>query len=287
MENKREFRTDMASEAHRLWRAGERRLDALPGVEAEEWSADGLSFFRVRIRDGEGAAALKKPPGQYLTVEAERFFPRGDARFPAAAQALAARIREMLGFAPRSALVVGLGNAEVTPDALGPAAARAVFPTRHLKRSGNELFASLSEVAVSTPGVLGSSGVESAVQAAALCRELAPDCVLVVDALAGAEPERLCRTVQLTDAGIAPGSGVGNDRAALSRETLGAPVLALGVPTVIDAAAFGADEALRGLFVTPRDIDESVRAAGRLIGYAIDLALHPGLTVEDVAALIE
>lgn len=280
-------RTDMASEAHRLWKSGETALDRLPGVEAEESTQDGFSVFRVRILDDDGARALGKPRGNYATLELERFFSRGEEPFPRAAEALAALIREGLDGKDGPTLVVGLGNKEITPDALGPAAAREVFPTRHLKRAGHPLFRDFSEVAVCTPGVMGSSGLESAAQIRALCRELQPTRLIVVDALAGADPERLCRTVQLTDSGIAPGSGVGNDRAPLSADTLGLPVLALGVPTVIDAACFCDAPGLRGMFVTPRDIDATVRRAGRLLAYAIDLALHPGLRAEDVTALID
>ena len=279
-------RTDLASEAHRMLKNGRKDLTPLPGLETEEEEKNGVSLFRVRVRDARGAKAIGKPVGSYCTLEAERFFPRGDERFPALAETLAAEIRSMLGGAAGTTLVAGLGNREVTPDALGPAAARCVFPTRHLKASGHPLFEPFSEVAVCTPGVLAATGVESARQIAALCREIRPARVVVVDALAGADPARLCRCVQLTDAGVAPGSGVGNDRAALSRESLGVPVLAIGVPTVVDAGCFG-EEALRGWFVTPKDIDESLRCAARLLGYALDLALHPGLRVEDVAALLE
>ena len=286
MEKTGKVRTDLASEAHRLLKNGRRDLGPLPGLETEEETKDGFSVFRVRVLDDRGSQTIGKPRGSYCTLEAERFFPRGDERFPAQAEALAAEIRAMLGTAEGTTLVAGLGNRDVTPDAVGPEAARYVFPTRHLKLAGNPLFAAFSDVAVCTPGVLASSGVESASQIAALCRELRPARVVVFDALAGADPGRLCRCVQLTDAGIAPGSGVGNDRAALSRESLGVPVLAIGVPTVVDAGCFG-EEALCGWFVTPKDIDESIRCAARLLGYAMDLALHLGLRVEDVASLLE
>ena len=136
------------------------------------------------------------------------------------------------------------------------------------------------------PGVLGSSGIESAEQLRLLCGSLRPDCVIAIDALAGCEAERLCRTVQICDSGIAPGSGIGNDRAALCRDSLGVPVIAIGVPTVIDAAHFSSEPALRGLFVCPRNIDEAVHCAGRLIAYGVNLAIHPGLTVVDIDALI-
>lgn len=277
----------MASEAERSFSSGAKTLTALPGVEARETSEDGFALFEVQITGDEGARRLGKPKGRYMTLELERFYSRGDERFDRAALLLARLIRDFLGFAPRSALFVGLGNEDVTPDALGPQAARFVFPTRHLKRGGNALFADYAEVSVCVPGVLGTSGVESARQIAALCREIRPDCVLVADALAGSDAGRLCRTVQLADSGIAPGSGVGNDREQLSRETLGCPVLALGVPTVIDAASFDEREELRGLFVTPRDIDATVRGAGRLIGYAVDLALHRRLSLDELSALVE
>ncbi|MGX8692423.1 MAG: GPR endopeptidase [Clostridia bacterium] len=286
MENKGKARTDLASEAHRLLRNGKRDLGPLPGLEAGEETKNGFSLFRVRVLDERGAQALGKPVGAYCTLEAERLVPRGDERFPALAQTLAGEIRTMLGGTAGTTLVVGLGNREVTPDALGPEAARYVFPTRHLKTARHPLFEPFAEVAVCTPGVLAASGVESARQIAALCREIKPARVVALDALAGADPDRLCRCVQLADSGVAPGSGVGNDRAALSRESLGLPVLAIGVPTVVDAACFG-EEALRGWFVTPKDIDESLRCAARLLGYALDLALHPGLRVEDISALLE
>ena len=279
-------RTDLASEAHRLLKNGREDLSPLPGLETEEETRDGFSLFRVRALDERGAQTIGKPRGNYCTLEAERFYPRGDDRFSSLAEPLAAEIRAMLGAAEGTTLVAGLGNRDVTPDAVGPEAVRFVFPTRHLKAAGNPLFADFADVAVCAPGVLASSGIESARQIAALCRELRASRVVVFDALAGADPGRLCRCLQLTDAGIAPGSGVGNDRAALSRESLGVPVLAIGVPTVVDAGCFGA-EALRGWFVTPKDIDESIRCASRMLGYALDLALHPGLQVEDVSALLE
>lgn len=287
MENVFRVRTDMASEAHRIWRQGATSLDRLPGVEAEESQRDGFSLFRVRILDEEGAQALGKPVGQYFTLELDRFFSRGDEGFERAVQALAGLLRDAFVDVNGPSLVVGLGNSEITPDALGPTAAQYVFPTRHLKLAAHPLFQDFSEVAVCSPGVMGTTGMESALQIAAFCREIKPARVVVVDALAGSDPGRLCRTIQIADSGIAPGSGVGNDRSCLSRETLGVPVVAVGVPTVIDASAFGDDSGLRGLFVTPKDIDATIRAGARLIGYAVDLALHPGLEVDDVTALID
>ena len=280
-------RTDMASEAHRLWRKSADALDDLPGVLAEEREEGAFKLFRVQIDGEEGARALGRPRGRYLTLELERFFTRGEEAFPHAVTRMAALLRELLHTDGGLSLVVGLGNEEITPDALGPAAMRQVLATRHLKQSDGQMFSSFSEVAVCTPGVLGATGVESAAQVAAFCAALKPSRVIVVDALAGADPERLCRTVQLADSGIAPGSGVGNDRACLSAQSLGVPVVAIGVPTVIDASFFGAEDGLASLFVTPRDIDAVIRAAARMIAYAINLALHPALDFESMVGLVE
>lgn len=279
-------RTDLASEARRMAADGENDLSPLPGVEARLEERGLCSLFRVQILDRRGEEALGKPAGRYCTLETGALVPRGDPRFRALAECLAGELRALLPPGEGPWLVAGLGNEAVTPDALGPLALKSVPATLHLKAGGDALFRDFDEVAVCAPGVLASSGLEAARQLGALCRELSPRGLLVVDALAGAEAARLCRSVQITDAGVAPGSGVGNDRAPLSRETLGLPVVALGVPTVIDAALLG-DGSMRGMFVTPGDIDESVRRAARLIGWAIDLALHPRLGFEALAELLD
>ena len=134
-------------------------------------------------------------------------------------------------------------------------------------------------------GVLGTTGIESAALVRGVVSLVRPDRVIAVDALSAREAARLCRAVQVTDAGIVPGSGVGNDRAAVNQKSLGLPVLAIGVPTVVDASAFSDSPDAAGMFVTPRDIDASVRDVAKLIGYGINLALHDGLTVADIDML--
>ena len=134
--------------------------------------------------------------------------------------------------------------------------------------------------------MLGTSGVESAFQIRTLCQALRPGCVLAIDALAGVEPASLCRCVQVSDAGIAPGSGVGNDRETLSFRSLGIPVAALGVPTVIDAASLAREDGLGALFVTPRYIDSAVRQYARLLGYAVNAALQENMHVADMELLL-
>ena len=281
-------RTDLASEARRLFRKDAEAVSALHGVTAREERRDGFSVTEVRILDEEGAKALGKAPGLYYTMELEQFPARGEDRFAAAARVLAELIRACLpGEGCGPVLVAALGNPDITPDALGSLCAEHVLVTRHLRERQPALFASFAPTAVCRTGVLGTSGMESALQLRAICRAISPRCVVAVDALAGAEPARLCRTVQVCSAGIAPGSGVGNDREQLDQRSLGVPVVAVGIPTVIDAAHFSDEKELRGLFVTPRDIDALVRQGARLSGCAIDLALHEGLTMEDLDALLE
>ncbi|MBR4425199.1 MAG: GPR endopeptidase, partial [Oscillospiraceae bacterium] len=188
---------------------------------------------------------------------------------------------------------------DITPDAVGPCTLDHVLATRHLKAQLPEDFAAFRPVSALCTGVLGTTGIESGDLVRSVCDALRPDCVIAVDALASRSAARLCRTVQLSDTGIVPGSGVGNARLALDRETLGVRVLSLGFPTVVDAATLTLDLAgqagaslspedfgpLGGLIVTPRDIDRNVRDMGRLLGYGLNLALHPGLSVEDVDLL--
>lgn len=278
-------RTDMASEAHRDF-IKKKNLSALPGVTAREETLNGFPLYAVEIQNEAGAQALKKPVGKYFTLEPEQFFARGSDSFAPAADAVAQLLRRCFGdTVPSSVLVAALGNPDITPDALGPLAASHLIVTRHLKQSGNSLFSSFHSLSLCRTGVLGTSGIESAMHIKTLCDFLQPELVIAVDALAGSDPDRLCRTIQVNSAGVAPGSGVGNDREELSFSYLGVPVIGIGVPTVIDSGLLGYDRST-ALFVTPRNIDSLVRSAARLIGYGIDLAVHDGLSVGDIDMLI-
>ena len=275
-------RTDLAAEARRLISGGD---PALPGVSFRQETLCGLPLETLELEAGEGARRLGKPPGHYYTLLLPEHLGRGEGDFARCVRAAAELIGRCLPERTGRVLVAALGNPDITPDALGSLAAESILVTRHLKETQPEDFAAFCSLALCRPGVLGTSGMESALQVKTLCAALQPDLVLVIDALAGAEADHLCRTLQVTDSGIAPGSGVGNNRPAFSRESLGVPVVAVGMPTVVDAGLFGGEN-LAGMFVTPRSIDSLVRAAGRVIGYAVDLALHRGLTVEDVDALL-
>ena len=276
-------RTDLAVEAHRV-RAGDARIE---GVSVEESDRSGFHITTVEVRSPFASKELCKPIGVYHTVTLEPVLRREDEAFSSAVSLLSGLICALLPRKDRfSALVVGLGNRAITPDAVGPRTMESVLATRHLQAADSDLFSTLRPVSVLSPGVLGSTGVEAARMVRALVRDLKPDVVVAVDALACAEPERLCRTIQITDTGITPGSGVGNHREALDRASLGVPVIALGVPTVMDIRTVSESPALEGLFVTPRDIDTTVSDFSKLTGYAINLALQPALSIPDLDLLL-
>lgn len=277
-------RTDLASESFRQFGNDSEELTEIDGVRAVRDKLDGLEVFSVEILDERGVKVLGKPMGKYFTLDTPKQYQRGSEQFPTLVKALA-NIIGRCGSDFSRVLVAALGNPDITPDALGSLAASSILVTRHLKESGAEGFEAFSSLALSRPGVLGSSGVESALQISLLCREIKPQLVIVIDALAGADLDRLCRCIQISDSGISPGSGVGNDRQELSRETLGVPVISIGIPTVMDAGLIAGDK-MAGLFVTPRSIDSLVRCGARAIGYGINMAVHRGITIEDMDMLL-
>lgn len=292
-------RTDLAAEAKELWKESAGETTKLEGVEAEEKDDSGYHITTVRILNETGAEALSKPVGKYVTVDVLPLTRREDDAFRLGAEVLARQIREMLPLEPESSvLVAGLGNEGITPDAIGPLAVRSTIATRHLIRSMPESFGNLRSVSAVQTGVLGTTGVESAELVAAIAEDIRPDAVIAVDALASASLSRLCRTVQIADTGIIPGSGVGNGRSGLSRKTLGMPVLAIGVPTVVDAATMAQElceksgknadlspevaDGAKNMIVTPKDIDKTAAEIAKLVGYAVNLALQPSLSIGDV-----
>ena len=292
-----ERRTDLALEAREL------QGEDLPGVESRQLDCQGFPLTTVRVTDQQGAQALGKPIGNYHTLDLTGVGRREEGAFPRAIAALSSLLTPLLP-EEGDVLVVGLGNRAITPDAVGPWAVDQTLITRHLRALAPEHFSSLRPVAALAAGVLGTTGIESGEIARAVADQISPRAVIAIDALAARRVERLCATVQVCDTGIAPGSGVGNHRFALNETTLRVPVIAVGVPTVVEGATLCADllegaglsapvdgEALRqlpggSLMVTPRDIDQRVADMARIIGRAISLALQPDLTPEDLEGLI-
>ena len=280
-------RTDLAMESYALWRRDAGETTELPGVIAGEEDRGGVHITRVEILDARGEAALGKPKGRYVTLELRAFARREPGSFEEAAEAVAKEARALLGRIS-SALCAGLGNDALSADAFGPRVLENLLVTRHLKRFDPAAFSGFCSVCALKPGVLGTSGMEALEQVRAVAREVKPEAVIAFDALAAMEPERLCRTIQLTDAGIAPGSGLGNCRAAFTKASLKTPVLAVGAPTLMDAEALAGRElsGLSGLIVTPRDVDERVRGLSRVAGFGVSMALHEGLSAKDMAGFL-
>lgn len=276
------LRTDMADEAHNLWLGDASDKSEAEGVTAKKSILNGLELCEINILDENGEQAIGKARGKYFSLSLPKMFDRGSETFSAAAEAIAELIKRCCSDLNGPVLVAALGNPDITPDALGNLAASNLLVTAHLDR--NE-FPQFSDLSVCRPGVLGTSGIESAAQITAISSLIKPQLLIVIDALAGSDANRLCRCIQISDAGISPGSGVGNNRQEISSSILGIPVISIGMPTVIDAGLFG-EESFSGMFVTPRSIDSLVRNGAKLIAYGINLAVHKGISLSDIDALI-
>lgn len=281
-------RTDLAVETAEELSSSRDIFSPGTGVTKTESLHCGCPVTRIRVATDAGAALLGRPPGAYVTVDLRPLLSRQEPLLPRAAACLSRELRALLPPGEGTALVVGLGNSAMTPDAVGTAALEHLLVTRHLLQAMPRQFAGLRPVASLRPGVLSATGVETLELIRGAAAHIRPAVVIVIDALAARSRHRLCATVQLSDTGLTPGSGVGNHRKAVNARTLRLPVVAVGVPTVIDGAALCGDEdaAPSGLFVTPQDIDRRIRDMGALLGTAITLALQPTLTAADVAALL-
>ena len=295
--------TDLAMEAGAK---GSLHTDQLSG---------GVERTVVEIRDGMTAAQLGRPMGKYVTLSCPQQMSIELTMRRALSRALADTLGGMLPRRCRTVLVTGLGNRSVTPDALGPRTVERVLVTRHMNGCLPEDVASrMANVCAAAPGVLGVTGIETAEVLAGIIRHVRPDAVIAVDALAARDSRRICSTIQIADTGITPGSGVGNHQRALTRETMGIPVIAVGVPMVVYASTIARDaveilseadgasgeeeeklmacvekvvsEQLGDLIVTPREVDALVERMAGIVAEGINLALHPGLHEEEIAQLM-
>ncbi len=277
------IRTDMAKELQE--RAGE-----CGGVNSEEIQFGGVEIHRVHIKTPEGAEKIGKPMGNYTTISFSGFTPEdtaGDLH-----SAIKSELRAMLP-ENRLTLVAGLGNIHITPDALGPKVADGIFATRHIspELSASVGLGSLRAVEVVSPGVLGQTGIEAGEMITAAVKETGADAVIVIDALAARDVERLGCAVQMSDSGICPGSGVGNSRQEISKKTVGVPVVAIGVPTVVDISTYFEESTGRefrgdgAMMVTPKDIDTVIIYAAKAISHAINCTLQPQVSPDILLSL--
>lgn len=243
-----------------------------------------FTLNHIKVNENE-ANCIGKAAGEYISIDLPQLLLHGGF-FDEAESLLAECLSELLPSKRNSVLVVGLGNTEITPDALGPKAAARVLATRHIsKELARQIkMESLKSVAVISPGVLGQTGIEAAELILSVCNRIKPDAVILIDALCAAEVSRLGNTLQLSTAGISPGSGVKNARPKISNSFLGCEVLSLGIPTVTDMSKnIGTDTPL---VVTPKDIDLLIDRAATLIGNAINIALQPDTSPELLRALV-
>ena len=261
------------------------------GVENEVQTLEHCVVHQVSIRDEEGAKALGREMGRYVTIETDKSYQIGEPAFEEIASALADQMKRMLKNR-KKILVLGIGNPNITPDSLGSKAVERLMVTRPLKDRPKQ-YASVSAMAASVYGV---SGIESAELAQGLVHSIAPEAVILIDAMATARLERLCQTIQLSDSGLTPGGGVDNARKEISEKTLGVPVLSVGMPTVVDCRVLlwhvlGEDWEKysvklhpfeESLIATPRQMELATDMGARLIAFAINKALHGDISTEEI-----
>ena len=290
-----QMRTDLAIEAREL--AGDR----VAGTDYREYRENGMKISRLTVKTQRAGQLLGKDAGTYITVEMPSLtdnVTETDERI----KTIGREIRRLL---PVNGLllVAGLGNEEITPDSLGPKTGARVLATRHI--TGELARAAgldrLRPVAVMNTGVTGQTGIETGEYILSVVKRIRPNAVIAVDALASRRIERLGKTVQISDAGISPGAGVGNHRTRINKETIGVPVIAIGVPTVVDAQTFAGDllsdsavrrsavlpdRNVRQMIVIPREIDLLTERASRLLAFSLNAAMQNAFDLRELVSLM-
>ena len=290
--------TDLAREAREI-------NPSIPGVAEQDEKRDDIEISRIEVQTAEASRALGKPIGRYITIEAPSLAQRDTEVFKQVSKIVSEELVRLLpdGSINGSILVVGLGNRFITPDALGPRVVEKTFVTRHITQHLPDIIGEpMRSVAAVSPGVLGTTGVETVEMLRGLVERVKPTAVIAIDALASRRAARISTAIQITDTGIQPGSGVGNDgRLGLTQESLGVPVVAMGVPTVVLASTISQDTItliaeetnLRGeeermkrlaeqvvtehfgpMIVTPKEIDTIVTDMAGILSDGVNLALH-------------
>ncbi len=306
-EENRSVGCDLAIEEHEMLVAEQKSDFYMEGVSVDEESdGDFIEITRVSVYNEIGAKTLKKPVGKYVTIGMpERFYGRQEIyerMCERCAKEIESIIHEKLSD-DDTVLVVGLGNSKLTADALGPKVVESLMITRHLKNYiPDEIDEGIRPVCAISPGVLGTTGIETEEIINSLTKQIKPTLVIAIDALCSGDVKRINTTIQITDTGITPGAGVGNKRKTIDNETLGVPVVAIGVPTVVDAATIAiagietvADkefdenkirDAYRNRFgnmiVTPKDVESIISDISSVIANGINISLHRGITLKDI-----
>lgn len=302
-----EIRTDLALENREIYRLAQKIENEIPGIETEVDDSDSdMLVTKVKILTNEGAEALGKPIGNYITIESQMMNDEVESIDNKIIQKVADTIKDISHLVKKdTVLVVGLGNGDVTPDALGPKVVENLQITRHLIEYAPEYVKEGTRaVSAIIPGVLGTTGIETSEIVKGIVERVKPDLVIVIDALASKNMDRISKTIQIADTGIIPGSGVGNSRFAITKETLGVPTIVIGVPTVVGIPTI-VDEAISyviektteddtekeelknknymkeilenkkfDFMVTPKDIDDIINNLSNLVANSINAALN-------------
>jgi spore protease len=321
-------RTDLALEAHELVGAADSQ-QPLPGVEKHVTEIEEITITTIKIRDEIGAKTLQKQPGTYITIEVPQLRHQNSDLQHRVSMQFAKAFKQFLDQIEISreakVLIVGLGNWQVTPDALGPLVVENIWVTRHyFELTPDQVSSGYREVSAVVPGVLGTTGIESGDIITGIIEQSKPDFVIAIDALASKSLDRVNTTIQIADTGVHPGSGIGNKRKAITKDNLGVPVIAIGVPTVVYASTivnnaieylqqhlqaqlessqqlFGilehisTDERLElvrevlhplghDLLVTPKEIDQFIEDIANIIANGLNCALHDAIHEDNVSA---
>lgn len=327
--NNKNIRTDLALEGHELFKQQAmkqvlKEQGEPPGVDVVNAGNDDIRITRVKVTSTEGEQSIGKPMGNYITLEVPGLKYHDQELYENTCKELAKELVPLIQLDDKAmVLVVGLGNWNVTPDALGPKVVSSLMVTRHLHEYvPDEVDEGVRPVCAIAPGVLGITGIETGEIVRGIVDRIKPSLIIAIDALASRKMERVSTTIQIADTGIAPGSGVGNKRMELSKQTLGVPVIAIGVPTVVDAATMANDtidlvldsmikQAPQGsdfynmlkeidrnekyeliqevlnpyvgnLIVTPKEVDDIIERISKVIANGLNIALHKGITLQDV-----
>ena len=284
------IRTDLAVEAHELSKREAKNAAEIDGVKSNVEEKENITVTRVEITNENGSKTLGKAIGSYVTIDAPDLKYSLET-YEEVCEIIADEIRKMADISgDMLTLVVGLGNREITPDALGTSVVSKLLVTHHIKQRMSDFFdENISGVCAIAPGVLGTTGIETADIIKAVTEKVKPQLIIAVDALAAADIERVSKTIQISDTGIQPGAGVGNNREGLDEESTGVKVIAIGVPTVIDAETISKVEIpkeMAPLMVTTKDIDLVIERTAKTVANGINLALHRDMTLRDVESYV-
>ena len=304
------IRTDLAIEAHEMLTEA---AEEIAGVDVQAHDTGNIHVTRVKIETPQAQQQMGKPMGSYITLEIPDLKSADNEQYETACRTLAEEIGSLITLNEHTnILVVGLGNWNITPDALGPQVVSKLMVTRHLlEYIPDQIGEGVRPVCAISPGVLGITGMETGEIIRGVVDKIQPDIVIAIDALAARNLERISSTIQICDTGISPGAGVGNKRKELNAETLGVPVIAIGIPTVIDAATITDENSgfykmlksmdkdeqyalvkevlsphLADFMVTPKEVDLLIDRVSRVVANGINLALHDNLTFEDIEAFV-